>query len=260
MGGPSTPDRSGAGAAQGVGFGAAAAGPVLPFGNVHYLSAPLSFFLGLLALAFVFAMDFFTNDLRSLPFVRDRLPIAASELARNHNRLTVIAWLLILVGLVAAALFLLWQYMTHANVRTLRPEALRLGPGAAVALWFIPLANLVLPFLAIRALWRASDPDVDLEEPRSPRITPLFWLWWLAWLTGIGLALAAYLPALGGELTAEQLIVRDRIAIAACGAGVVTAILAVVIVQMERGRLILLEDRVRYPHWRGWTTSRTRPA
>jgi hypothetical protein len=47
------------------------AGLSLPFPTVQSLAGPVSFFLGVMAIAFMFAMDFLTNDLSSLPFVRD---------------------------------------------------------------------------------------------------------------------------------------------------------------------------------------------
>jgi hypothetical protein len=232
------------------------AGLSLPFPTVQSLAGPVSFFLGVMAIAFMFAMDFLTNDLSSLPFVRDRLPIAQSELGRNHDRLVVITLILLVSGALAAITFLTWLYRTYADVRALRPHGLRRGPWSAVVPWLVPVVNLILPFVAMRALWRASDPDFDPDDPRPPRVTVWFWLWWLSWIVASLLALIAFVPVISGTPTAAQLITRDHWAMAACAAGIVAAVLAISTVQVERGRLILLEDRLRNPDWKGWTKRR----
>jgi hypothetical protein len=232
------------------------AGSSIPFPTVQSLAGPVSFFLGVMAIAFMFAMDFLTNDLSSLPFVRDRLPIAQSELGRNHDRLVVITLILLVSGALAAITFLTWLYRTYADVRALRPHALRQGPWSAVVPWLVPVINLVLPFVPMRAMWRASDPDFDPEDPRPPRVTVWFWLWWLSWIVTSVLFFLAFAPVVSGSPTAAQLITRDHLAIAACATGIAAAILTISTVQVERGRLILLEDRLRNPDWRGWTKRR----
>lgn len=57
--------------------------------------------------------------------------------------------------LAAGILFIIWQYRYATNATALSGP-LGLGPGWAIGGWFIPLANLVLPFLQIRQSARAS--------------------------------------------------------------------------------------------------------
>jgi hypothetical protein len=72
-------------------------------------------FLILMGLAF--AVDFLVPDLRDLPFLRDELPIADSELRQNHTRLVVITKVAIVVGALTAITWLIWQFLAHANAQ-----------------------------------------------------------------------------------------------------------------------------------------------
>jgi uncharacterized protein DUF4328 len=60
--------------------------------------------------------------------------------------------------------FVFWQYRFTANADLLADHPLPLGPGWAVGGWFVPVANLVLPFLQLRQAARVSGP--------VPRIVP----------------------------------------------------------------------------------------
>lgn len=73
-----------------------------------------------------------------------------------------------LAEFAAAILFLVWKYRAAVNARLLDPSAMKISPGLAVGSYFIPLVNLVLPYLAMAGIARAS---------RVER----FWaiLWWV---------------------------------------------------------------------------------
>ncbi|HRJ88637.1 MAG: DUF4328 domain-containing protein [Blastocatellia bacterium] len=84
-------------------------------------------------------------------------------------------------------LFLVWMYRAHKNLEFLRPTDLRFTPGWAVGWWFIPFANLVKPFQAMREIWCESDPEVA-DEPAflsaSLHSAPAFMgFWWAFWIT-----------------------------------------------------------------------------
>src|SRR6266542_987646 len=56
----------------------------------------------------------------------------------------------------------------------------RATPGAAVGVWFIPVANLVLGYRTVRHLWRESQPAPTLvpDGVILPSSTPLLSWWW----------------------------------------------------------------------------------
>lgn len=113
---------------------------------------------------------------------------------------------LLQVGLVVSSItFSLWLYQAHRNVTThLGAKTMTYPSAFAVATFFIPVVNLVLPLLAMRELYRASDPEVFPPVVRqrdnpvshfrasarervvlSQRLVfvPLV-PWWVSWVTG----------------------------------------------------------------------------
>jgi Domain of unknown function (DUF4328) len=62
-----------------------------------------------------------------------------------------------LVGFVGSAVAVpMWMHRAYRNLPALRAQALRWSPGWAAGGWFIPFANLVIPFQVMRELWHHS--------------------------------------------------------------------------------------------------------
>jgi hypothetical protein len=89
----------------------------------------------------------------------------------------VLAQLALFLGTAIA--FLVWLYRAEVNARALGAEDMMVGPGWAVGWFFVPLVQLVMPFVAVRELWKASATPRDWQlEPASPIIA----LWWACWI------------------------------------------------------------------------------
>ncbi len=89
---------------------------------------------------------------------------------------------------VAGILILLWTYRANANARGLGATGMQVTPGWAVGWYFVPLANLIKPFDAMREIWRASaNPPAWWRHP-APRL--LGW-WWFFLLLAIFTATVA---------------------------------------------------------------------
>jgi len=98
-------------------------------------------------------------------------------------------WLVQVAAFVAAmAAMLIWLYRASANVRVLGASNMVVSPGLAVVWWFVPIANLVMPFQTVRELWKASANPADWEIERAPATTIWWWTFWL--LAGIAGAIA----------------------------------------------------------------------
>jgi hypothetical protein len=88
--------------------------------------------------------------------------------------------------LACAVAFLVWLYRAFANLPSLgATQAMiapgqRATPGGAIGVWFIPFANLVLPFRAVRHLYLQSQPVPPPENGAwvPPARTPLLGWWW----------------------------------------------------------------------------------
>lgn len=102
------------------------------------------------------------------------------------------------IGTPIIALFLLatigcyivcgmWMYRAAANAQAVTPDDDRITPGWTVGWLFIPFANLVMPYRAIRQAWNGLHANVGLNDPM-----PGYALgWWLLWLLGNAIATAA---------------------------------------------------------------------
>lgn len=78
-----------------------------------------------------------------------------------------------------AIAFLVWLYRAEVNARALGAQDMMVGPGWAVGWFFIPLANLVMPFVAVRELWKASATPRDWQLGHA---SPVIALWWACWI------------------------------------------------------------------------------
>jgi hypothetical protein len=207
-----------------------------------------------MALVAALAVDFLLPDARDLPFIRDNLPIADSELHQNHVRLVFISRAAIVVGAVTATTWLAWQYLAHSNAQALSGRKGRLLPALGLVSWFLPGLNLVLPPVVMWDLLRASDPDsVSSEKRRRDPYVLLVALWWIGWLAGLLLLYIGFRPILDGHPTPSELITRDRFAIAAGLVAIPTAALAAILMALVNGRQLLKEDRLLYRDWVGWS-------
>ncbi|HXF57452.1 MAG TPA: DUF4328 domain-containing protein [Actinomycetota bacterium] len=175
---------------------------------------------------------------------RDRLaPLA--EVRASEARIATLEGLGALALLAAGLAWLLWQHRAHANLWALGVPGLRFSPGWAVGWWFVPLANLVMPYLAVRELRRASTArsprapteDAPWPSPRGPgpRGFPLVPLWWGAWVGSNALALAGV--AVGDPRRVSTVIAQSGWFAASELATVVAAALALaVVLGVERGQ------------------------
>jgi uncharacterized protein DUF4328 len=94
----------------------------------------------------------------------------------------LLAVLEFLVYVTTAVFFLMWLYRANNNVRAFDPwRRLEYSGGWAVGSFFIPFANLVIPYRAVREVWQKSGPPDEalLSEPSPPASFPIWWTFWL---------------------------------------------------------------------------------
>src|SRR5438874_1023530 len=110
-------------------------------------------------------------------------PAAESEFRAADWLLSITVLLLIVCFFVVGR----WIYRASINAHALGSE-MTITPGWAVGWYFVPFANLVKPFHAMREIWLAShESDASYEE----RVPLLAWSWGL-WITTNILANAAW--------------------------------------------------------------------
>jgi hypothetical protein len=81
--------------------------------------------------------------------------------------------------------FGMWIYRSHSNLRALGGTNQEFTPGSAVGWYFVPIANLIKPYHAMKELWHQSAPPPrDAFGLGSFAAGPpaLFAWWWGLWL------------------------------------------------------------------------------
>lgn len=129
-------------------------------------------------------------------------PVSVQDAAGSDSLVTNVARLSVGVYVLAAIALLMWLHRVVRNNHVLGERYLRFSPALAVGCWFIPFANLVLPFQAVREAWGAADPELPSSTPdtrNSSRGSGLVVAWWLTFILGslVGLASIGYGPNSG---------------------------------------------------------------
>jgi len=105
-----------------------------------------------------------------------------------------------LLGFAALIAFFVWFARAYAWVRATRGGT-QYSTGLAIGGWFIPFANFVLPYLAMRDLWRRAMNDENGH---------LVVLWWLGYMASTIIAgVFSFMQsgvAIGGSATVWNLV------------------------------------------------------
>jgi hypothetical protein len=144
--------------------------------------------------------------------------------------------------MAAGVLTILFMYRLASNHRALGRSG-TWAPGWAIGGWFLPpLVLYVIPFLMLRELWKASDPDVPPGDERwkAGAVAPVVTIWWVLYgLAPLALLVIQGVGAVGSNLTAgstqaaaEALV--DQFAFSVVGA-VVTVLGALTFIVVVRG-------------------------
>lgn len=72
-----------------------------------------------------------------------------------------------------------WIYVASKNAAQLRPREGRIKPGWAVGWYLIPLANLFMPYRAMKETWIDT---VGVVQSTKDDVPKWFALWWASWI------------------------------------------------------------------------------
>jgi len=134
-----------------------------------------------------------------------------------------VGWVTGLIGAVVASA--MWMHRAFRNLPALGATNLRWSPAWAAGGWFIPVANLVIPYLVARELWRATNPP-------EPRI--LLEAWWAAWVLSLLLFVANFVISQFNLIAALVLDVPYRALVLVAGLLLIAIVRAVTSRQRAR--------------------------
>ena len=194
----------------------------------------LSSLLALVMIAFRLGEQGLLARIANLEFVSEE------EVTRSDARVAAVAVVQLLTLVVTGIVWLVWQHRGQANLVAARVTGLRFTPGWAVGWWFVPFANLVKPFQAMRELWKASGGEENWGHSRT---WSLIGWWWAAWLTA-GVLGRIGGAVIGGATTLETVRSGSRVLLLTELVVLAAAILAIVLIRSVVDRQRRLRERI----------------
>ncbi len=159
--------------------------------------------------------------------------VTQDEAVWNDLRQGLIALPRLLITIPTVVAFCLWIHRAYRNLAALRAPNLQFTPGWAVGWFFIPFANLVMPYRVTSELWQKSDPETDFSDPSywpSESAPPRLKLWWAAWIIS-GIVGQVAMRISFDSPTIEQLMMTTIAGICAGVASITAAIFAIFVVR-----------------------------
>lgn len=160
--------------------------------------------------------------------------------------MTVATGVLYTILIIATIIiFLVWENRAHRNLRALGVANTEYSAGWAIGSWFVPIANLFVPFRAVREIWWESDPDT-VSPPGESGYTnnafarfqgsvPLLTAWWAFWIIS-NIASNASTRLSWGAKDLDQHVMAEWISIFAAILSIIAAILAINVVRGVNSR------------------------
>jgi hypothetical protein len=147
--------------------------------------------------------------------------VAASALAGIDQRAVPLAVAQTVMWIAAVIAFCLMVGRASRNAHAFGQMALEFTPGWAVGIFFVPVVALWRPYQAVKEIWIASEPRLDIPPVlRGGAVSALLPAWWATFL----------IHELGGRLAARASRNRHAAAdfVVAGYSDVVSAVLTIV--------------------------------
>ncbi|HEY7477979.1 MAG TPA: DUF4328 domain-containing protein [Actinomycetota bacterium] len=136
-----------------------------------------------------------------LEYRSEGLPAALAQATIERQNLLLLN-LNNLVMLCAIVTWLLWQYGLRRALLAPAARPFRYGAGAGLVWWFVPFANVVVPFSVLSELW-----DAEAFPNRRP-----LEVWWLLWNGQVVLLYVMFVAMVLGILDAVGMRIVSFIA------------------------------------------------
>jgi hypothetical protein len=108
----------------------------------------------------------------------------ASRAARIQGYQTLSSFLFFVVLVASVVVFLLWVYRSNTLARALGASAMEHTPGWSVGWFFVPVANLFMPYFVMKEIYLATcsprNYSMAHDEPPGLKTVRVWWLLALA--------------------------------------------------------------------------------
>lgn len=91
----------------------------------------------------------------------------------------------ILIAIATAVLTSIWMYRATDNLRSVGLPRLRVNPAMAAAWWYVPFANLAMPFVAMTQIFKGSKHHAVGQRDGQWMNESMSWMlpaWWTLWI------------------------------------------------------------------------------
>ena len=115
-----------------------------------------------------------------------------------------------------------WFYVSAKQNQSSAVKNLSVTPGWAVGWFFVPFANLVMPYRALKEIYKASFNNAEWEQNPIPHYFPVWWATWI--VTNVVSNIQSKMDSsLGDSYTFQQLNDVSYVAIVSNATGIVSA-------------------------------------
>lgn len=163
--------------------GKAGEGPVYVYRDGSRLTAGL---VGLLILGIVAAAASLVTGAMQLDLLQRAQSgslsgVALSTAATQSDELRGLVAIPFVVAFFGTiVMFCFWTLRMARNTRALGAQDMKISPGWAVGWYFVPIANLFMPYRAMKEIWKASQSPQAWQELRRGAVLPWWWGLFLA--------------------------------------------------------------------------------
>lgn len=117
------------------------------------------------------------SDFKSGVYASREAAVAAA--AASDSRQAVVAIVQFATFIAAGILILKWIHRANYNARQLGATDMTFTPGWSIGWYFVPVANLWMPYRAMKEIWKASANPQDWKNEPVSSLLPWWWFLWI---------------------------------------------------------------------------------
>ncbi len=180
--------------------------------------------------------------------------ISDAELITAGVRALLVFGATALLSIVTAIVFCVWVVRAAKNARALGAQGMTVSPGWCAGWFFVPIANLFMPFKGVSEIYKASEPGVKPPNPEGWMGVPLPGLlvaWWALWVMSLLINNASF--TLGSDQSMDTLVTSAWMTIVGQTISMVAAFCAMGVVrvihdrQQERAQMLAQDPAFSQP-------------
>ena len=119
------------------------------------------------------------SQLDLLNRMRSGMKVTQGEVLANATKQASVAFAALGLWIVNVISFWIWIVRAHKNLRAFGITDATYTPGWALGWFFVPIANLVQPFQAMKELWQASHAGAEWSKSSSTKTVNSWWCLWI---------------------------------------------------------------------------------